>query len=362
MPSLEELLARLESLKRIEGFFPVEWANGAVRWLDTSKLPWEERFEETRSVERLAEAVKNLEIRGAPAIGVAAALGVAMAAYNAEGSLERVASAAREAIAVLSKTRPTAYNLFWALQRMAKVLEGFGGESAEELKERLLEEALKVQLEDLEANLKIGEHGAELVDDGDVVLTHCNAGTLATSGFGTALSVIKAAWRRGKKIEVVASETRPLLQGARLTAWELKRAGIPFKLVTDGAVGYVFAEGLVDKVVVGADRILLSGHVANKIGTYTIAVLARAHGKPFYVAAPTSTVDPASKPGDFKIEHRSEEEVLTVLGKLRIAPQGARALNPAFDVTPPEYVDAIITEVGVARRPVGKSLKKLLGL
>ena len=361
MSELESLKKKLEELKHEVGIVPVEWNEGRVRWLDVTRLPWEERVQETTSVERLAEAIRKLEIRGAPAIGVAAALGVAMAAYSACGSLSDVVSAAERAIEVLSRTRPTAFNLFWALDRMKGTLEDAKNECPERLKERLVEEALRIQLEDIETNLKIGEHGERLIESGDTILTHCNAGALATSGYGTALGIIRSAWRKGKEIRVIVTETRPLLQGARLTAWELKREGIPFKLIVDSAVGYVMSENMVDKVVVGADRILLSGHVANKIGTYTIALVAHAHKKPFYVAAPTSTIDPKSRVGGFKIELRGEEEVLTVLGKLRLAPEGVDAINPAFDITPPELIHAIITEKGIVGRPLSENLAKIVG-
>ncbi len=360
MNALDEVLKKLEKLFEKADLRPVEWADGKVRWIDVSSLPWEERYVETRSVERLAEAIKRLEIRGAPAIGVAAALGVAMAAYNAEGAPQNVLREAEKAIEVLSRTRPTAYNLFWALNRMKKTLEAVKDSSVQEIREAVLAEALRIQAEDIEANIRMGEYGAELLEDGDRILTHCNTGALATAGYGTALGVIRTAWRQGKKISVIATETRPLLQGARLTAWELKREGIPFKLITDNAVGYIIANNMVDKAIVGADRILLTGHVANKIGTYMIAVLAGRHGKQFYVAAPTSTIDPTSEPGGFKIELRSPDEVTTVMGRLRIAPEGTEALNPAFDVTPPELVTAIITEKGVAKPPYPESLKKLL--
>ena len=362
MSKLEDLKRRLEELKHRVGIVPVEWSEGRVRWLDVTRLPWEERLQETTSVERLAEAIKKLEIRGAPAIGVAAAFGVAMAAYNARGPLSNIVGAAEKAIEILSRTRPTAFNLFWALNRMKSALEEVKDDSPERLKERLVEEALKIQLEDIETNLKIGEHGEKIIENGDTILTHCNAGALATSGYGTALGVIRAAWRKGKDIRVIATETRPLLQGARLTAWELKREGIPFKLIVDSAVGYVMSENIVDKVIVGADRILLSGHVANKIGTYTIALVAHAHKKPFYVAAPTSTIDPKSKLGQFKIELRGKEEVLTVLGKLKLAPEGVDAINPAFDITPPELVHAIVTEKGIVERPLDENLVKVISL
>ncbi|MEM4475656.1 MAG: S-methyl-5-thioribose-1-phosphate isomerase [Fervidicoccaceae archaeon] len=360
MSRIDDLVKKLETYHRELGPLPIEWRDGKLRWLDVSRLPWEEKYVESDVVERVAEAIKRLEIRGAPAIGVAAALAVALAAFKARGGEEAVASAAKRAAELLARTRPTARNLFWALERMEKALREGSGSGAEALRERLLEEALKIQVEDVETNLKIGEYGEKLLEDGDRVLTHCNAGSLATAGHGTALGIIKTAWKKGKRIEVIATETRPLLQGARLTAWELAKEGIPFKLVVDGAVGYVFSARLVDKVIVGADRILLSGHVVNKIGTYMIAVLAARHGRDFYVAAPISTVDPRAGPSDIVIEVRDPEEVLTILDRVRVAPEKADALNPAFDVTPPELISAIVTERGVARHPRGSSLRRML--
>ena len=357
---LDEVLSRLEKLFEVADLRPVEWANGAVRWLDVTLLPWEEKWRETRSVERLAEAIKRLEIRGAPAIGVAAALGVAMAVHNAGGGRDNVARVGLEAVEVLRRTRPTAYNLFWALDRMKLVLEEAGALRETELRERVLEEALRIQAEDIEANIRMGEHGEKLIPSGATVLTHCNTGALATAGYGTALGVIRTAWRRGKDIRVIATETRPLLQGARLTAWELKREGIPFKLVTDNSVGFLAANDMVDLAVVGADRILVTGHFANKIGTYMIAVLLKRHGKKMYTAAPTSTIDPQTRPGGIRIEMRRPEEVTSIMGRLPIAPEGTDAVNPAFDVTPPELLDAVVTEAGVAEPPFEESIPRLL--
>lgn len=360
--NLEELREKLESLLRKVDFTPVYWKDGKVVWLDVTLLPWEEVYRETRDVSRLAEAIKNLEIRGAPAIGVAAGLGVAMAVYNASGSVNELKSEGLKAVSILRSTRPTAYNLFYALDRMERVIRAYENSSPSELKEEVLGEALSIMIEDLEANLRMGEIGSELITDSETVLTHCNTGSLATSGLGTALGIIKTAWRKGKNIRVIATETRPLLQGARLTAWELKKAGIPFKLVTDNMVGYLFYEGLVDRVIVGADRITIDGYVANKIGTYTIATVAWRHGKPFHVAAPTSTIHPVSfKEKKIVIEHRNPTEVTTILGRLEIAPKSTEALNPAFDVTPPELVTSIITEKGVAWPPYIDSLRRIIG-
>lgn len=360
MGKSDQLLKRLESLKKDVDIIPVYWKNGKVVWLDVTQIPWKEEYVESSSVDRLAEAIKRLEIRGAPAIGIAAALGIAMAAYNAGNRPEDISRAAIEAADKLSRTRPTAVNLFWAIERMKNKIYEVSSLGPDEIKDELLVEALSIQIEDIEGNLKMGEIGETLIENGDKILTHCNTGSLATGGYGTALGVIKTAWRKGKEISVIATETRPLLQGARLTAWELKKEGIPFKLITDGMVGYVFSNKLANKAIVGADRILMSGHVINKIGTYVVSSLANQHGYPFYVAAPTSTIDRRTHINDVKIENRSEEEVTTILGKLRIAPDGVRALNPAFDITPPEFVKAIITEKGIAHGNFSESLRKLL--
>jgi len=360
MGKSDYLLKKFLQLKETVGIVPVFWKDGKVSWLDVTQIPWKEEYVETTSVERLAEAIVRLEIRGAPAIGIAAALGIAMAAHNSKRKAEDVIKEALKAADRLSRTRPTAVNLFWAIERMKKKLQEASNLSADDIKEELLAEALSIHIEDIEGNLKMGEIGESLFESGDRILTHCNTGSLATGGYGTALGVIKTAWRKGKEISVVADETRPLLQGARLTAWELEKEGIPYRLITDGMVGYAFANKLANKAIVGADRILMSGHVINKIGTYVVASMAHLHGYPFYVAAPTSTIDRKAKVEDVKIENRSEDEVTTVLGKIRIAPERARAYNPAFDITPPEFVAAIVTEKGIARGSWEASLKKLL--
>jgi len=337
-----------------------EWVNGKFRWLNTLKLPYEEEYVETTNYERVAEAIERMEIRGAPAIGVAAAFAVALAAYHSKA--RRINEFKNELLRVierLRRTRPTAVNLFWALDRMKNVIESKIS-SIDELRQKVVEEALRIYNEDVEVNRKIGEIGKSIIDDGDTILTHCNAGALATAGFGTALGVIRAAWYEGKKIKVIATETRPVLQGARLTVWELMKEGIPVTLITDNMVGYVMSKGLVDKVIVGADRILLSGHVINKIGTYTIAVLANRHKIPFYVAAPTSTIDLKTKIEDVIIEERDPNEVRYVLGKTLITLPNVPVLNPAFDITPPELVEGIITENGIAKKPFERSLRDVL--
>ncbi|HWQ16615.1 MAG TPA: S-methyl-5-thioribose-1-phosphate isomerase [Sulfolobales archaeon] len=341
---------------------PVRFENGKLVWLDVTRLPYEEVWVSSDDIERIARAIERLEIRGAPAIGVAAALALAVVASKSTGSRDDLLRSLEAASQRLSRTRPTAVNLFWALKRVMNGVYGLigRGASVEEIRSFVIQEALRIQKEDLEANMMIGKHGQELIEDGDVILTHCNTGSLATSGFGTALGVIRYAWIQGKRIRVIATETRPLLQGARLTVWELMRDGIPVKLVTDNAVGYLMYRGMVSKVIVGADRILKTGHVANKIGTYMIALAAKRHGIPFYVAAPTSTIDPETRAEDLVIEERNPEEVKNILGRLLITRQDAEAINPAFDITPPDLVSAIITEKGIARPPYEKSLQEIL--
>ncbi len=342
------------------GILPLELLEGKIRFINVAKLPEKLVYVETSSVDRLAEAIEKLEIRGAPAIGVAAAMGLAVAAWDSKArSYEELKRNVEKAAERLRRTRPTAYNLFWAIDRMLKKLYSMEGSDVEAVVKALQEEAKRIQLEDIRNNVRIGMHGAKLLEDGDTVLTHCNTGALATAGFGTALGVIRYAYKvEGKRIKVIATETRPLLQGSRLTAWELIQEGIPATLITDNMVGYVMSKGMVSKVIVGADRILLNGYVANKIGTYSIAVLAKHHNIPFYIAAPTSTIDPKSN--EIPIEFRSPEEVRTVLGKVRIAPKEINTLNPAFDITPPNLIAGIITEKGVAYPPYEKSLRKLL--
>lgn len=337
---------------------PIEWLGDRVRWLNTLKLPWDEEYIETDEYERLARAIETMEIRGAPAIGVAAALGAALAATSYKGSdVAEFKLFLLRAVERLSKTRPTAVNLFWALNRIKDVIQG-SYSSADELRERVVREALKIYEEDVKVNKTMGEIGSKLVDDGDTILTHCNAGALATTGYGTALSVVRHAWYSGKKIKVIATETRPMLQGARLTVWELKREGIPVTLISDNMVGYVMSKGLVSKVFVGADRILKTGHVINKIGTYTIAVLAKHHGVPFYAVAPTSTIDLTSELSDVVIEERNSDEVRKILGRLLITVPDVDVINPAFDITPPDLVSGIVTEKGVATQPYDKTIRE----
>jgi methylthioribose-1-phosphate isomerase len=320
----------------------IEWCNGTIVTVDQTKLPCEVVMLELRTVDEMAEAIKTLRIRGAPLLGAAAAFALALVAYHSKASSkEGLLSELEDSAKVIKGTRPTAVNLFWATDRVLSKARAFRGNS-EELRNIVIQEAQQIADEDAAANFAIGRNGAELIDDGDVVLTHCNAGELATVEYGTALGVIRAAWNQGKKIKVIATETRPLLQGARLTAYELKRDGIPVTLITDNMVGYVMHKGLVNKVAVGADRIVQDA-VVNKIGTFTVAVIAKEHGVPFYVAAPKSTFDLTRTSSDVIIEERNPNEV-THVGTSRVAAPGVGVMNPAFDITPLTYVTGIICE------------------
>jgi methylthioribose-1-phosphate isomerase len=319
----------------------IKWCDGTVLTVDQTKLPHDIVTLELKTVDQMAEAIKTLRIRGAPLLGAAAGFALALASYNSKAnSKEKLLEELDEAGTVIKSTRPTAVNLFWAVDRVLNKAKCFFG-NVDGLKNLVVQEAQRIADEDAEANRDIGKNGADLLHDGDTVLTHCNAGELATVEFGTALGVIRAAWNQGKKIKVIATETRPLLQGARLTAYELKRDGIPVTLITDNMVGYVMHKQLVNEVVVGADRIVQDA-VINKIGTFTIAVIAKEHGVPFYVAAPTSTFDLTRSSTDVIIEERKPIEV-THIGSQHIAPD-VGVLNPAFDITPLTYVSAIICE------------------
>lgn len=328
--------------------------------IDQRLLPNEEVYNLYQSHEQVADAIRSMVIRGAPAIGVAAAMGIALGVRNLRNLSGTELDSRFEAICqLLAQTRPTAVNLFWAINRMRRVYDANKHHPLPEIKELLQQEAIQVYQEDITVNRRIGDHGQALLPNQATVLTHCNAGALATAGFGTALGVIRAAVNAGKSIRVLADETRPFLQGARLTAWELMKDNIPVALITDSMAGHVMKTEEVQAVIVGADRVAANGDVANKIGTYTVAVLAKAHRIPFYVAAPMSTIDFNTATGaDIPIEQRSEQEVLELNGK-RIAPDCVTARNPAFDVTPAEYVSAIITENGVARPPYAASLRAL---
>jgi len=326
----------------------IEWRNGTVFTLDQTRLPHETITLEITTCSQMAEAIKNMRVRGAPLLGASAAFALALTAYHSKAIRKKALLTELEnAAKTIKSTRPTAVNLFWAIDRILIKAQGFSG-TAEALKTLVVQEAQRIADEDAEANRAMGKHGAKLIRDGDVVLTHCNAGELATVEYGTALGVIRASWEQGKKIKVIATETRPLLQGARLTAYELKRDSIPVTLITDSMVGYVMHKGLVNCVVVGADRIVQDA-VINKIGTFTVAVLAKEHGMPFYVAAPKSTFDLKRKAADVIIEERNPIEV-TRIGSQQIATSGVNVLNPAFDVTPLKYVSAIICESGIYRK------------
>ncbi len=338
----------------------IEWCKSCVRILDQRKLPLSTEFLECKDYREVASAIKTLAVRGAPAIGVAAAMAMVLSIKECREEREQLVKKLEEAHRTLAATRPTAVNLMWALDRMMKRAQETKG-STEELKAALMEEAVLIADEDERMCRAIGESGAKLIEDGDGVLTHCNAGSLATFGYGTALGVLRSAHRSGKKIHVYVDETRPLLQGARLTSWELKAEGIPFTLITDSMAGYFMKKGVIQRIIVGADRIAANGDAANKIGTYSVAVLAHAHNIPFYVAAPYSTVDFSIENGDrIIIEERSHDEV-TTLGGTRIAPPGIEVANPAFDVTPHRYISAIITDKGIITPPFGENLKKALG-
>jgi methylthioribose-1-phosphate isomerase len=340
----------------------VEWRDGEVVLIDQRRLPAEQVMIRCRTHSQVAAAIKDMAIRGAPAIGVTAALGIALGVRNAVGEGPVLRAAFDDICRELAATRPTAVNLFWAIERMRRRFDAEQDLGGPTLRQALLDEALALQSEDLAACRRMGDIGAELIPARARLLTHCNAGALATAGYGTALGVIRSAARQGKVANVFADETRPYLQGARLTAWELAQDGIATTLIADSMAGHLMARGEVDAVVVGADRIAANGDVANKIGTYTVAVLAHENGLPFYVAAPVSTIDLATASGDaIPIEERAAEEV-THHGGRRMAPDGVAVRNPAFDVTPHRYVTAIITERGIAREPYTESLARIAAL
>jgi methylthioribose-1-phosphate isomerase len=341
-------------------FKTIEWKGDRIRLFDQRRLPQEVRYLDCRDACSVAKAIRTMAIRGAPAIGVAAAMGIALAAKKIKShqpgvfhkSIEKVCQQMRQ-------TRPTAVNLFWAVDRMEKILDQINSNSVNKIKSKLEEEALRIYEEDIEVNRKIGENGKVLIHDRDGVLTHCNAGALATAGYGTALGVIYAAWDEGKRFHVFVDETRPMLQGCRLTAWELVQEKIPATVITDNMAGWLMREGRINLVLVGADRIARNGDTANKIGTYSLAVLANWHRIPFYVVAPTSTLDLTLPSGlDIPIEERDIKEVTHFQG-YAIAPKGVKAFNPAFDVTPHSLIQGIITEKGIIRKPFDKNLEKM---
>src|SRR3954471_20625922 len=341
----------------------LEWTDAGVCFIDQTKLPTEEVYVTSKTYEEVADAIKTMIVRGAPAIGVAAAMGIALGArdYKPE-DIGDFRNFFGRVCRVMGETRPTAVNLFWAIRRMQRRFEELSGKPVTEIKLGLIEEAQRMHAEDIAANEAMGKLGAVLMPASGSVLTHCNAGALATAGYGTALGVIRAAIESGKKLHVFADETRPFLQGSRLTAWELMKDNIPTTVISDNMAGAMMRQGKIGAVIVGADRIAANGDVANKIGTYTVAVLAKEHGIPFYVAAPWSTIDMETPDGSkIPIEQRSSREVTHIAGK-QMTPTGVKIENPAFDVTPNQYVTAIITERGVAKAPYGESLKKLEGV
>ncbi len=335
----------------------VEWKDNKVRMIDQTKLPNELVFVEYDDFNQVANAIKTLVVRGAPAIGVSGAFGLALAALQSKGTTkEELISDLEKAKKILFETRPTAVNLAWGLNKIMNVAKD--GTSVDLIKESIIDEAKKMAEDDIKINKKMGQNGSVLFENNDTIMTHCNAGALATVAYGTALGVIRATRENGKNVKVIATETRPIQQGSRLTAFELKHDGFDVSLIPDTAVGYSMANGLVDKVVVGADRIVRTGHVFNKIGTYQVATMAKQHGIPFYVAAPLSTFDMKTNAEDVIIEMRQGSEV-TGIGDKKTAPDDIGVINPAFDMTPPELITGIITEKGIAKPPYEESIKKL---
>lgn len=340
----------------------IEWDGPHIRMIDQRKLPGKVEWYTCRGYRDVIRAIRNMVIRGAPAIGVAAAMGLALGARTVQAASYRaLVEGFRRMAREMILARPTAVNLRWAVERMSRLIEGMEGFSIDEIKTALRQESEKILAEDIEINRRMGGWGEKLVPDGATILTHCNAGSLATGGYGTALGVIRAAHSAGKRVRVVADETRPWLQGLRLTAFEMMQEGIPVSVIADNAAGSLMLQGKIDLVITGADRIASNGDVANKIGTYQVAVLARENKIPFYVAAPISTIDPDMRNGRLiPVEERGPEEICRLGGK-NLGPVGVCVLNPAFDVTPARYVSAIITEKGVIRPPLGKGIRGLLG-
>ena len=335
----------------------VEWKDKSVVMIDQTKLPNELIFVTYTDYNDVANAIRTLVIRGAPAIGVAGAFGLALAALQSKATTkEDMIKDLEQAKKILFETRPTAVNLAWGLNKMMNVSKNC--QNTDEIKESIVEAASTLAEDDVKINKAMGKNGAELFDNNDTIMTHCNAGALATVAYGTALGVVRAIKESGKNIKVIATETRPIMQGSRLTTFELKHEGIDVSLIPDTAVGYTMANGLINKIVVGADRILSTGHVFNKIGTYQIAIIAKQHNIPFYVAAPLSTFDLNSNTEDVVIEQRKASEV-TSIGNKKTAPDGINVINPAFDMTPPELISGIITEKGVIKQPYEESIKKL---
>jgi methylthioribose-1-phosphate isomerase len=338
----------------------IEWTEEGVRMIDQRKLPTLEEYPVFKTYQEVAEAIRSMVVRGAPAIGVAAAMGVALGVRDSRAKdLQELREDFKQITNTLASTRPTAVNLFWAIERMRRVFNETASTDRRAVSQRLIQEAIAIQTEDIENNKRMGQFGQELMPESGTILTHCNAGALATAGYGTALGVIRAAVENGKRLRVLADETRPFLQGARLTAWELWKDEIDVRVISDNMAGSFMRQGLIDAVIVGADRIAANGDLANKIGTYPVAVLAREHDLPFYVAAPISTLDLSIPDGShIPIEQRTPDE-MTHIGGVRVVPDGVSVFNPAFDITPNQFVTAIITERGVARPPYEQSLKKL---
>jgi len=335
----------------------IDWKDNSVIMIDQTKLPTELVYVKFTDYTAIADAIRKLVVRGAPAIGVAGAFGLALATIQSKATTkEELINDLETAKKILFETRPTAVNLGWALEKIMAVAKQ--GKDISDTTNIVVNTAKRMAEEDIQINMKMGKHGSKLFENNDTIMTHCNAGALATVGYGTALGVMRATKEDGKNIKVIATETRPVQQGSRLTAFELKHDGIDVSLIPDTAVGYTMAKGLVNKVIVGADRILRTGHVFNKIGTYQVATMAKRHGIPFYVAAPLSTFDLKSNPKDVIIEQRNAHEV-THIGDKKTAPDDINVINPAFDMTPPELITGIITEVGIAKPPFDESIKKL---
>ena len=340
---------------------PLQWKNDRVFLLDQRILPEKELYLECRTYHDVAQAIKKMVVRGAPAVGVAAAMGIALGVQAIpEKNKKEFLTQFDKICNAIAATRPTAVNLFWAIERMKKLVFQNLHSSLKVLSLLLKKEALKILKEDIESNKRMGKYGSKFIKNGATILTHCNAGALATGGYGTALGVVRAAMAQGKKVQVIADETRPFLQGARLTAWELKKDRIPVTVITDNMAAFMMQQKRIDAIIVGADRIAANGDVANKIGTYALAILAKEHNIPFYVAAPFSTLDLNIKTGkEIPIEERDKEEVTHIMGN-RMVPRGVSIWNPAFDVTPKRFISAIITDYGVVKKPYQKNLKKLI--
>ena len=338
-------------------YTPIEWLGDSIKILDQTLLPFEETYLQIFDYREMVTAINLLRVRGAPLIGVSAAYGIALGALKIDYSKRNCWDELDKVVGAIRSTRPTARNLFMAVERMGNIIERERLPAI--LKQALVSEAVSIHNEEIEYSRLISQYGSDLVADGDTILTHCNSGPLATAGYGTALGIVIQAFLNGKKLDVLVDETRPLLQGSRLTAWELKKNNIPFKLITDSMAGYFMKQGKVKSVIVGADRIAANGDTANKIGTYSLSVLAKAHGIPFYFAAPTSTIDTKINSGmEIVIEERKPEEITNIRG-IRIAPENITVANPAFDVTPQKHITAIVTERGIIKRPFRRNIAAL---